>query len=50
MRPGLGGGVMTGRDIALGIIAAGAGGLSVLAAVLWQSARNVAASQPSTAI
>ncbi len=37
----------TGRDIALGIISAGAGGLSVLVAVLWQSAGNVA--QHSTA-
>ena len=41
---------LTGRDIALGIIAAGAGGLSVLVAVLWQSARNVATSQPSIAL
>jgi len=41
---------MTGRDIALGVIAGGAGGLSVLVAVLWQSARNVATSQHSTAI
>ena len=40
----------TGRDIALGIIAAGAGGLSVLVAVLWQSAKNVATSQHSIAL
>lgn len=40
----------TGRDIALGIISAGAGGLSVLVAVLWQSARNVVTSQHSPAI
>jgi hypothetical protein len=39
---------LTGRDIALGVIAAGAGGLSVLIGVLWQSARNVA--QHSTAL
>jgi len=39
---------LTGRDIALGVIAGGAGGLSVLIGVLWQSARNVA--QHSTAL
>ena len=41
---------LTGRDIALGVIAGGAGGLSVLVAVLWQSSKNVAASQLSTAL
>ncbi len=30
------------REILLGIIGAAAGGMSVLVAVLWQSARNVA--------
>jgi hypothetical protein len=41
---------LTGRDIALGVIAAGAGGLSVLIGVLWQSSKNVATSQLSTAL
>ncbi|MGP0041501.1 MAG: hypothetical protein ACLPJW_12530 [Rhodomicrobium sp.] len=41
---------LTGRDIALGIISAGAGGLSVLVALLWQSAGNVATSQHFQAI
>ena len=41
---------LTERDIALGVIAGGAGGLSVLVAVLWQSSKNVAASQLSTAL
>jgi hypothetical protein len=41
---------LTGRDIALGVIAGGAGGLSVLVAVLWQSLKNVANSQLSTAL
>ena len=33
---------LAGRDIALGIIAGGAGGLSVLVALLWQSSRSAA--------
>jgi hypothetical protein len=41
---------LTGRDIALGIIAGGAGGFTVLVAVLWQAARNVATSQHSIAL
>ena len=41
---------LTGRDIALGVIAGGAGGFSVLVAVLWRSARIVATSQYSTAL
>ena len=31
---------MTAREIVLGVVAGGAGGLSVLVAVLWRSARN----------
>jgi hypothetical protein len=33
---------MTEQEMLLGLIAGGAGGLSVLVAVLWQSTRNVA--------
>jgi len=33
---------LTAREILLGIVAGAIGGLSVLATVLWQSARNVA--------
>ncbi len=34
---------MTGREVVLGVVAGAVGGLSVLAAVLWQSARHVGA-------
>jgi hypothetical protein len=33
---------LTGREVLLGVLAGAVGGLSVLAAVLWQSTRNVA--------
>jgi len=33
---------LTAREMLLGIVAGAVGGVSVLAAVLWQSARNVA--------
>jgi len=32
----------TAREVLLGVIAGAAGGMSVLVAILWQSARNVA--------
>ena len=39
---------LTSREILLGIVAGAVSGMSVLAAVLWQSARNVASqAQPS---
>jgi hypothetical protein len=35
---------LTEREVVLGVLAGGVGGLSVLVAVLWQSARKVALS------
>jgi hypothetical protein len=38
---------LTAQEVLLGLVAAGAGGVSVLAAVLWQSARNVPIHAPN---